>query len=60
MRPQVTRTTPWPSPRDHGVKTNVEPLLGRAKVRSVIAIYGGLSLLIWIVFLILLKFLVPG
>jgi type VI secretion system protein ImpK len=56
MRPQVTRTTPWPSPRDHGIKTNIEPLVGRATLRRVIAIYGGLSLLIAFVFLIVLQF----
>jgi type VI secretion system protein ImpK len=56
MRPQVTRTTPWQMPRDRGVKTNVEPLLGRANLRRVIAVYGGLSLLIAFVFLIVLQF----
>jgi type VI secretion system protein ImpK len=57
MRPQVTRTTPWPMPRDHGVKTNVEPLQGRSSLRRVIAIYGGLSLLIAFVLLIVYQFL---
>jgi type VI protein secretion system component VasF len=56
IRPQVTQTTAWPSPRDHGVKTNIEPLLGREKVRRVIAIYGGVSLLIAFVFLLVLQF----
>jgi type VI protein secretion system component VasF len=55
MRPQVTRTAPWPAPRDFGVKTNVEPLMGRAKLRRVIAIYGGLMLLIAIVLLIVYR-----
>jgi type VI secretion system protein ImpK len=53
MRPQVTRTTPWPSPRDLGVKTNVEPLLGRAKLHRVIAVYGGVLLLVILLLLIL-------
>jgi type VI protein secretion system component VasF len=57
MRPQVTRATPWASPRDLGVKTNVEPLLGRSTLRRVIAIYVGLSLLIMLVLLILLQVL---
>jgi hypothetical protein len=57
MRPQVTRTTPWPSPRDLGVKTNVEPLFGRAKLRRVIAIYGGLLVLVAFVCLVLLRVL---
>ncbi len=53
MRPQITRTTPWPSPRDLGVKTNVEPLVGRAELRRVVAVYGGSLLLVAFVFLIL-------
>jgi type VI secretion system protein ImpK len=57
MRPQVTRTSAWPSPRDLGVKTNVEPLLGRAKLRRVIAVYGGLLLLLILLLVILLRFL---
>ena len=57
MRPQVTRTTDWPSPRRLGVKTNIEPLLGRETLRRVVAIYGGLSLLVILVLLILLRIL---
>jgi type VI secretion system protein ImpK len=57
MRPQVTHTTTWPSPRDHGVKTNIEPLLGRSRLRRVIALYGGLSLLTAFVFLIVFQFM---
>ena len=57
MRPQVTRTTAWPSPRDLGVKTNVEPLLGRETLRRVVAVYGSLSLLVLLVFLILWEIL---
>jgi len=53
MRPQVTRTTPWPSPRDMGVKTNVEPLLGLSTLRRVVAIYGSFSLVVVVVLLIL-------
>jgi type VI secretion system protein ImpK len=57
MRPQVTRTAPWPSPRDLGVKTNIEPLLGREALRRVVAIYGSLSLLVILVLLILWQIL---
>jgi type VI secretion system protein ImpK len=57
MRPQVTRTTPWPSPHDQGVKSNVEPRVGRATLRRVIAVYGGVSLLVMLVFLILWQIL---
>ena len=55
MRPQVTRTIAWSSPRDIGVKTNVEPLLGRETLHRVVAIYGGLSLLVILVLLILYR-----
>jgi type VI secretion system protein ImpK len=57
MRPQVTKTTAWPSPRDLGVKTNIEPLLGRETLRRVVAIYGSLFLLVLLVFLILWEIL---
>jgi type VI secretion system protein ImpK len=57
MRPQVTKTTPWISPRDRGVKTNVEPLLGRAKLRRVIAVYGSVLVLVVLILLIVWKIL---
>jgi type VI secretion system protein ImpK len=57
MRPLVTRTTPWPMPLEHGVKTNVEPLLGRSRLRRVIVLYGGLSLLIAFLLMIVVQFL---
>jgi type VI secretion system protein ImpK len=57
MRPLVTRTTIWPAPRDLGVKTNVEPLLGRAKLRRVIAVYGSVLLLVVLILLTLQRFL---
>src|SRR5262249_33662365 len=53
MRPQVSRTTPWSSPRELGVKTNCEPRLGLATLRRVIAVYGGLAVLVMLVLLIL-------
>jgi type VI secretion system protein ImpK len=57
MRPQVTRTVPWPYPREFEVKTSVEPLLGRATLRRVIATYGGILLAVACALLILLQFL---
>ena len=57
MRPQVTRAVDWPYPGDSGVKTNIEPLLGRETLRRVVAVYGGLSLLVILVLLILLRVL---
>jgi type VI secretion system protein ImpK len=57
MRPQVTKTAAWASPSDLGVKTNIEPLLGRETLRRVVAIYGGLSLLIILVLFILYRIL---
>jgi type VI secretion system protein ImpK len=53
MRPRVTRTTPWSTPRELGVKTNVEPLLGRAVLRRVVVIYGSAALLTGFVLLLL-------
>jgi type VI secretion system protein ImpK len=55
LRPQVTRAAAWPSPRDLGVKTNVEPLLGRDTLSKVVAVYGGLALLVLLVLLILVR-----
>jgi type VI protein secretion system component VasF len=51
MRPVVTRSAPWQSPRDLGVKTNVAPLTGRETLRRVVAIYGGLTLVVIILLL---------
>ncbi len=57
LRPQVTRAEAWESPADRGVKTNVEPLAGRAALRRVIGIYGGLS--VGAAFLLLIIYLLP-
>ena len=57
MRPQVTRTGTWSGPREIGVNTNVEPLLGRAALGRVIGIYGGLALVLLLVLLIVLSML---
>ena len=43
MRPQITRGEAWQPPADRGVKTNVEPLAGRAALRKTIGFYGSLS-----------------
>src|SRR5262249_150679 len=56
MRSQVVPAVDWPLPADAGVKTNVEPLLGRETLLRVFAIYGGLSLLVVLTLLILLRF----
>ncbi|MFO0890564.1 MAG: DotU family type IV/VI secretion system protein [Isosphaeraceae bacterium] len=57
MRPQVARAADWPSPADAGVKTNVEPLVGRGSLLRVVAVYGGLSLVLLLVLLVLLRLL---
>jgi type VI secretion system protein ImpK len=55
MRPQVTRTGTWSGPREVAVTTNVEPLLGRAALGRAIGIYGGLSVVLVLVLLIVLS-----
>ena len=55
MRPQVAKAAEWPYPGDLGVKTNVEPLIGSATLRKVVAVYGGLSLVVVLVVLIVLR-----
>jgi type VI secretion system protein ImpK len=55
MRPQVVKAADWPSPADSGVKTNVEPLLGRETLLRVVAVYGGFSLLALLAGLVLLR-----
>jgi hypothetical protein len=42
-------------PADRGVKTNVEPLLGREALLRVVAVYGGLSLLALLIVLQLFR-----
>jgi type VI secretion system protein ImpK len=56
MRPQVVRAVDWPSPADVGVKTNIEPLLGRETLLRVAAVYGGLLLLVVLALLIVVRF----
>lgn len=57
MRPQLGRTSAWESPRDLGFTTNVEPLTGKRTLRRVILIYGGVSLALLLILLILAKFM---
>lgn len=54
MRPQVTRSAHWAGPRELGVNTNIEPLLGRAMLGRVLGLFGGLSLVSFLVLLIVL------
>jgi type VI secretion system protein ImpK len=54
LRPQVSRSTNWAGPRDLGVTTNAEPLLGRATLGRVVGVMGGISLLLFLVLLIVL------
>jgi type VI protein secretion system component VasF len=56
MRPQLTRTASWQSPRDLGVKTNVTPLVGRNKLRRIVGIYGGMLLLLALLLMVLFRF----
>jgi type VI secretion system protein ImpK len=55
MRPQVARASDWPMPADQGVKTNIEPLLGREALLRVVAVYGSFTLLILLALLIVLQ-----
>jgi type VI secretion system protein ImpK len=52
MRPQVTRAADWPMPADRGVRTSVEPLLGRETLVRIVAFYGGFFLLVVLALLI--------
>jgi type VI protein secretion system component VasF len=55
LRPQLTRSSPWHSPRDLGVKTNVAPRMGRQTLRRVVGIYGGLVLVVALLLLVLYR-----
>ena len=55
MRGQVSRTASWQSPRDSGVETNVEPLTGRDALRRTVLIFGGTSLAVTLVLLVILR-----
>jgi len=56
MRSHLTRPKGWQAPRDLGVSTNVEPLLGRAALRRVVAIYGSIALGVLLALLVLSRF----
>ena len=53
IRPQVSRASTG-RPRDLGVNTNAEPLGGRAELGRVVAVLGGISLVLFLVLLIVL------
>ena len=55
MRTQVSRTSAWQSPRDTGVETNVEPLTGRASLRRTFLLFGGLSMFVTLILLVILQ-----
>lgn len=55
-RRQVIRAGEWPSPRDRGVTTNVEPLTGRQLFRRRLVVQGALTLIVVLVNLLLLRF----
>ncbi len=57
MRQQVSRSESFSGPRDLGITTNAEPLLGRATLGRVLAVYGGVSLALLVFLLILFSFL---
>src|SRR5262245_43870758 len=56
MRPQLTRPAAWQPPRDLGVQTNVTPRVGRETLRRVVAIYGGLTLVVGLVLLVVYQY----
>jgi type VI secretion system protein ImpK len=55
MRPQVTRSSNFAAPRELGVRTNVEPLMGRETLGRVVSLYGGGVLALILVLLIVLS-----
>src|SRR3954451_16054278 len=55
MRPQVARSGNWAGPSDLGVRVNAEPLMGRAALGRAVGVFGGLSLVLGLVLLILLS-----
>ena len=57
MRNKLTQAAPWPSIRDLGVQTNVEPLEGHAVLRRVVGVYGGMTLVSILVVLMIYQFL---
>ena len=56
MRPQLTRPALWQPPRDLGVQTNVAPLVGRQTLRRVVALYGGLTLVVGLILLVVYQY----
>jgi type VI secretion system protein ImpK len=58
MRPQLSKLSTFEAPRELGVTTNVEPLVGRQKLKSVILIYGSVLLVLMLVLLVLGRLMV--
>ena len=56
MRPQLARPAAWQPPRDLGVQTNVAPLVGRETLRRVVALYGGLTLVVGLLLLVVYQY----
>ncbi len=56
VRREVSRASEWASPQDRGVTTNVEPLLGRDRLRRQLLIQGGVLMAVVLIDIILLKF----
>jgi type VI protein secretion system component VasF len=56
LRALLSRPATWQPPRDLGVKTNVAPLVGRERLRRVVAIYGAATLVLVLVLLALYRF----
>jgi type VI protein secretion system component VasF len=55
MRQQVARVADWPSPGDRGVRTNVEPLVGREMLRKTVAVYGTALLVVLLVLMVVIR-----
>jgi type VI secretion system protein ImpK len=56
LRALLSRPATWQPPRDLGVKTNVSPLVGRERLRRVVAIYGAATLVLVLVLLALYRY----
>src|SRR5262245_11018604 len=56
LRPHLTQPSALQLPRDLGVTTNVTPLMGREMLRRVVAIYGGATMVVALVFLVVYRY----
>lgn len=55
LRALCTRPAAWQPPRDLGVKTNVSPLVGRERLRRIVGVYGGATLVLALILLALYR-----